>query len=223
MTRFVSYVRVSTQRQGASGLGLDAQKKAVADFLAARPGSTLVAEFVEVETGSANDRVELASALHMCKLTGATLLIAKLDRLSRNAVFLMSLQEAGTAFTCCDMPEANEMVIGIMAVMAQHERKMIAARTKAALAAAKAKGRVLGSPANLRNQEVGRVNGREQQRKAAERRAESLKPIIEDIRRAGHTSLKAIAAELAARQIKTPRGGEWGIGQVANVLKRLAA
>src|SRR3954453_20452408 len=122
--RFVSYLRVSTDRQGKSGLGLDAQRKAVADFLNGGRWD-LIAEFVEVESGKRDDRPKLAEALALCRLHNATLVIAKLDRLSRDAAFLLGLQKAGVRFVAADMPEANELVVGIMAVVAQAERKMI--------------------------------------------------------------------------------------------------
>ncbi len=140
---FVSYLRVSTARQGQSGLGMEAQRKAVSDYL--NDGQWQhIAEFVEVESGKNNDRVELAKAMALCRLRNATLVIAKIDRLSRDAHFLLGLQKAGVRFVAADMPEANEMVVGIMAVVAQAERKMISARTKAALAAAKTRGINLG-------------------------------------------------------------------------------
>ena len=154
--RFVSYLRVSTDRQGRSGLGLEAQRKAVDDFLNGGRWK-LIAEFVEVESGKRDDRPKLAEALALCRLHNAVLVIAKLDRLSRDAHFLLGLQKAGVRFVAADMPEANEMVVGIMAVVAQAERKMISARTKAALAAAKARGKRLGNPGNLRNQDAGRI------------------------------------------------------------------
>jgi DNA invertase Pin-like site-specific DNA recombinase len=144
---FVSYLRVSTARQGRSGLGLEAQRQAVADFHAGGAWRH-VAEFVEVESGARDTRPRLADALALCGIHGATLVIAKLDRLSRDAAFLLNLQKAGVRFVAADMPEANELVVGIMAVVAQAERKMISARTKAALAAAKVRGMQLG---NLRN------------------------------------------------------------------------
>src|SRR3954467_13708375 len=138
--RFVSYLRVSTDRQGRSGLGLEAERKAVKDFLNGGRWD-LIAEFVEVESGKRDARPKLAEALALCRLHNATLVIAKLDRLSRDAAFLLGLQKAGVRFVTADMPEANELVVGIMAIVAQAERKMISARTKAALAAAKARGR----------------------------------------------------------------------------------
>src|SRR3954447_17458017 len=157
--RFISYLRVSTNRQGRSGLGLVAQRKAVDDYLNGGEWS-VIAELVEVESGKRDDRPKLAEALTLCRLHNAILVIAKLDLLSRDAHFLLGLQKAGVRFVAADMPEANELVVGIMVVVAQAERKMISARTKAALAAAKARGVRLGRPENLRNQDVGRVEGR---------------------------------------------------------------
>jgi DNA invertase Pin-like site-specific DNA recombinase len=141
--KFVSYLRVSTDRQGASGLGLEAQRKAVLDYLNGGRW-TLVAEFVETESGAKTDRPKLADALALARAHGAKLVIAKLDRLSRDAHFLLGLQNAGVQFVAADMPEANEMIVGIMAVVAQAERKLISKRTKDALAAAKARGQKLG-------------------------------------------------------------------------------
>ena len=140
--------------RAALGLGLEAQRKAVEDFLNGGRWQ-LMAEFVEVESGKRDDRPKLAEALALCRLHSATLVIAKLDRLCRDAHFLLGLQKAGVRFVAADMPEANEMVVGIMAVVAQAERKMISARTKAALAAAKARGKRLGTPENLRNHDLG--------------------------------------------------------------------
>ena len=142
--KFVSYLWVSTDRQGRSGLGLEAQRKAVTDYLDGGRWE-LIAEFVEVETGKRDDRPKLKQALHRCKVTGATLVIAKLDRLSRKLAFIAALQDSGAKFVAADMPEANETMIQFMAVIAQHERKMISARTKAALAAAKARGQPFGN------------------------------------------------------------------------------
>src|SRR6266478_5906691 len=143
-SKFVSYLRVSTARQGKSGLGLEAQREAVKQFVTSRAGRSIAPEFIEVESGKRNDRPELEKALKRCRLTGATLVVAKLDRLSRNAAFLMTLRDAGVQFVAADLPEANTMTVGVMAVVAQHEREAISARTKAALQAAKARGRKLG-------------------------------------------------------------------------------
>src|SRR4051812_6074538 len=140
MGKFVSYLRVSTAQQGQSGLGLEAQRQAVADYLA-NTGGNLVETYTEIESGKRNDRPELAKAMHHAKVIGGTLVIAKLDRLSRNAHFLLGLKNAGVEFVACDMPHANRLTVGIMALVAEQERDAISARTKAALAAAKARGK----------------------------------------------------------------------------------
>ncbi len=217
--KFVSYLRVSTDKQGRSGLGLEAQRKAVEDFL--NGGSwKLISEFVEVESGSRNERPKLAAALALCRLHGATLVIAKLDRLSRDAHFLLGLQKAEVKFVAADMPEANEMVVGIMAVVAQAERKMISARTKAALAAAKARGAKLGRPENLRNQEAGREQGRARRTAIAGARVADLRPILDNVQASGAKSLRQIAAALNGRGIPSARGGAWSAVQVKRVLER---
>ena len=146
-TTYIAYYRVSTKRQGNSGLGLDAQKIQVQNFVG--NSSRILQEFVEVESGKKNDRPRLLEAIQACKNTNSKLLIAKLDRLSRNAAFIFTLRDSGVGFVCADMPEANSLTIGIMAVLAQDERERISARTKAALQAKKAKGAILGNPANL--------------------------------------------------------------------------
>ncbi len=143
--RFVAYERVSTARQGRSGLGLDAQRKAIDDIVRAR-GAGVVARFTEVESGRKADRPELQNALQVAKLTGATLVIAKLDWLSRNAAFLLTLRDSGVRFVAVDMPEANDLTVGIMALVAQQEREAISRRTREALAVAKARGVKLGNP-----------------------------------------------------------------------------
>jgi DNA invertase Pin-like site-specific DNA recombinase len=212
---FVSYLRVSTDRQGASGLGLVAQRKAVLDYLNGGPW-WLIAEYVEVESGANDDRPKLAEALARCRLHNATLVIAKLDRLSRDAHFLLGLQKAGVRFVAADMPEANEMIVGIMAVVAQAERKMISKRTKDALQAAKARGVKLGGdrdnlPAVA---EKGRLAGLEVRRKAAQQRVVDIAPVVAHLRAHEATSLRQIAAGLNDRRIPAPRGGEWNAAQV---------
>lgn len=146
MQKFIAYYRVSTDKQGASGLGLEAQQASVRKYATDR---ALLAEYSEVESGKKNARPMLAQALAHAAATGATLLIAKLDRLSRNAAFVLELQNSGVDFICCDMPAANKLTIGIMALLAQHEREQISTRTKAALSALKERGVKLGMPNNL--------------------------------------------------------------------------
>lgn len=147
MTKYIGYYRVSTQKQGISGLGLEAQRTDVSRFIS--KGGKLIAEFQDIESGKNNNRPNLMNAIEACKKSGATLLIAKLDRLSRNASFVFTLRDSKVDFTCCDMPNANRVTIGIMAVLAQDERERIGSRTKAALAELKRSGKQLGSPQNL--------------------------------------------------------------------------
>ena len=220
--KFVSYLRVSTDRQGRSGLGFEAQRKAVTDCLDCGRWE-LIAEFVEVETGKRDDRPKLKQALHRCKVTGATLVIAKLDRLSRKLAFIAALQDSGAKFVAADMPEANETMIQFMAVIAQHERKMISARTKAALAAAKARGQRLGNvngAAALRRAAKGNVAAVDAIKASADRHTANVLPVIEDIRAAGSGTLEGIARELSARGILTARGGQWYATTVRNLLAR---
>ena len=218
--KFVSYLRVSTLKQGQSGLGVEAQRHAVANFLNGGQW-THVCEFVETESGSRDDRPKLAEALAVCRLHNATLVIAKLDRLSRDAHFLLGLTKAGVKFVAADMPEANEMVVGMMAVVAQAERKMISQRTKAALAAAKARGIRLGKPGNLTNQMLGCANGRAVRSRQATERATDIAPVIADIRKAGASSLRDVAAQLNQRGIPAARGGQWSAVQVRRVAKQI--
>jgi DNA invertase Pin-like site-specific DNA recombinase len=216
--RFIAYYRVSTAQQGRSGLGLEGQRAAVAAFLNGGHWRVL-AEFTEVESGANNARPELAKALTACRLKGAALVIAKIDRLSRDAAFLLSLEKSGVEFVAADMPNANRMTVGIMAVIAEEERRMIAARTKAALAAAKARGIALGGWKG--GPKVDGRLGAEANTKHAEAFAATLAPIIGDMRGRGLT-LREMAAELTAQGIRTPRGGQWSACAVRNMLLRLA-
>ncbi|SFG40934.1 Site-specific DNA recombinase [Palleronia marisminoris] len=221
--RLVAYERVSTARQGRSGLGLAAQRKAIDDFAVSR-GVEVLARFTEIESGRRNDRPELEKALNLARLTGATLVIAKLDRLSRNAAFLLTLQGSGVRFVACDLPEANDLTVGIMALVAQQEREAISRRTKEALAAAKARGVKLGNPngaAALRRAGKGGAALREAVRCNADAFAVEVMPVVEEIRAAGSTSLRAVVAELNARGIRTRRGGQWHVSTVRNLLRRL--
>lgn len=225
MHRVVAYYRVSTEEQGRSGLGLEAQRTAVADLCRQR-GWDIVAEFTEVESGKRDDRPQLAAAMKRAKVTGARLVIAKLDRLSRNVAFLAALQDSGAKFTAADMPEADEFTIHILAAVAQRERKLASDRTKAALAAAKARGLKLGNPngaAAIRRAAKGTAAALEAVRAKAASRAEDYAETIADVRAAGASSLAAIATELNERGIVTARGGRWHPSSVRNLLRRLAA
>ena len=225
LQRLVAYERVSTARQGASGLGLEAQRKTIEAFAASR-GAEVLARFTEVESGKRADRPELAKALHLAKVTGATLVIAKLDRLSRNAAFLLALRDSGVRFVAVDMPEANDLTVGIMALVAQAEREAISRRTREALAVAKARGVKLGNPngaASLRRAGKGGVALRAAVSANAEEFARDLAAVVTDIRAAGTVSLRAIAAELALRGIRTRRGGQWQVSNVQVLLRRLSA
>ncbi len=218
--RFVSYLRVSTQRQGRSGLGVEAQREAVTGYL--NGGNwALVQEIVEVESGRNNERPQLARALALCRLHRAKLLVAKLDRLGRNVAFVSALMESNVKFVAVDCPEANELTVHILAAMAEYEAKAISARTKAALKAAKARGTKLGG---LR-WDVTRVaaQGREaslqaRQEQAARFRADIL-PVIQDKQRKGAATLQQIADALNADETPTARGGEWSAVQVQRILK----
>lgn len=219
-TRYVGYFRVSTARQGRSGLGLDAQKEAVRQFLAG-DASNLIAEFVEVESGKRSEnRPKLAEAMRLCRLRGAVLLIAKIDRLARNVAFISALMESGVSFVAADIPKANDFTLHVLAAVAENEAKMISSRTRAALAAAKARGVKLGgNPTNLAGKaKLGAAASAHKRSAAARARREDLLPVFEDIKASGAVSLGAIAAELNARGIPTARGGQWSPVQVRRVL-----
>src|SRR3954452_7163685 len=216
--RTVACYRGSTDKQGRSGLGLAAQREAVRVFLAGK-GWPPAAEFVEVESGRRDDRPELARALEACRLYRATLVIAKLDRLSRNASFLLSLRDAGVEFVACDMPEANRLTVGIMALMAEHEAEMVSKRTRDALAAAKARGQRLGGFRGYVPSENNRAQAARARTAMARERAGQVLPMIRELQAAGITSLAGIARELSKRGVPTPRGaGTWQAVQVARVL-----
>jgi DNA invertase Pin-like site-specific DNA recombinase len=215
--KFVAYYRVSTDRQGKSGLGLDAQKEAVQQRLNGGRWQ-MVAEFVEVESGKRASRPQLDAALAACKKHKATLIVAKLDRLTRNVAFLLKLIDAGIEVLFCDLPELNgamgRFVLIVMASVAELEAGLISERTKAALKAAKARGIRLGR------------HGAEvlapKYRKEAYQRAQDLEPVIQKLQAKGY-SLNRIAAELNKRKVPTPRLGKWDHSSVRNVLQRLAA
>lgn len=225
MKRYIAYYRVSTKRQGDSGLGLDAQRMQVSEFVRSR-GAEILQEFIEIESGSVDDRPQLQSALAASKLYRAPLLIAKLDRLSRSAAFLMTLQESGVEFTCADMPDVCSMTVGVMALVARQEREAISARTKAALEQAKARGKTLGG--RRRGQRLptdeSRARGAAKLRAQADERAEQYRgPVLEAIR-AGCDNSAEIARRFNAYDIPTLKGkvGTWQTVQVARLLKRLS-
>ena len=216
-------LHVSTARQGKSGLGLEAQSAAIDNFADSR-SAEITARFTEVESGKRSDRPELLKALNLAKLTGATLVIAKLDRLSRNAAFLLTLRDSGVRFLACDMPEANDLTVGIMALVAQQEREAISRRTREALQAAKARGVKLGNPngaAALRRAGKGGAALRATVRANADRHAAELAEVLADIRAQGCTTLRAIACELNSRGILTRRCGRWHVSNVKNLIGRL--
>lgn len=236
--KFISYLRVSTAKQGASGLGVEAQRKAVADYLNGGRW-TVITEVVEIESGKRNDRPKLDEALRLCRIHGGTLVIAKLDRLSRDAAFLMKLQSDGVRFVAADMPEANEMVVGIMAVVAQAERKMISSRTKAALAVKRdfyakltdaerdalvAQGRAtrLGGDRGVIPTADAQAKGGAATKAKSISRASDIAPIIRDIQASGITSASGIATALNDQGIPTARGGTWQAVQVQRVLAKAA-
>lgn len=218
--KFVAYYRVSTQRQGRSGLGLDAQRSAVRDYLNGGEW-TLVSEFTEIESGKLNERPELAKALAACRIHGATLVIAKLDRLSRDAHFLIGLSKGGVEFTATDMPNANRLTVGIMALVAQQEREAISSRTKAALAAAKARGTRLGRPENLSNRLGGVSQSADIRRENSRKFSADIAPVLEEATKAGAMSLRSIAAWLNTSGVPARLGGNWSANQVRRILTRL--
>ena len=212
-TQFVAYLRVSTNKQGHSGLGLEAQQAAVAAFT----GGEIIAEYVEIESGRKADRPQLAAAIAHCRRVGATLVVAKLDRLSRNVAFVSALIESGVEFVAVDNPNANRLTIHILAAVAEEEARAISTRTKAALAAAKARGTKLGTPANLTN--AHRVKGAEAMKAKAQRAYAHIITAMAAMRAAG-ASLQAIADDLNQRGETTQRGSQWSRTQVSRALAR---
>ena len=219
---FVSYLRVSTQKQGQSGLGLEAQRKAVEDYLNGGDWK-LIEEVVEVESGKKNKRPKLTEAIELCKACGATLVVAKIDRLTRDAAFLLNLKDAGIDFIAADLPEANRLTIGIMALVAEQEREAISKRAKEALAAAKVRGVQLGAYRD--GNFVGRVGTSKDAKKASEartalyrRRAAAKLPMIKKVDPDDSLSLRGIAQKLNDMGVPTISGkGNWS----ANSVRRL--
>ena len=209
----IGYVRVSTDRQGVSGLGLEAQREAIAAY-ARQTGARITCLYEEVESGRRVNRPQLAAALKAARKAKATLVIARLDRLARNVAFVSQIMDAGVDFVACDNPHATRLTLHILAAVAEHEAAMISARTKAALKAAKARGVALGSP--VARDTVGQA--RQARSVKAKANAQNVAAVIRDIERSGVSALSHIAKALEARGIKTPRGStSWQAAQVARV------
>lgn len=234
--KIVSYKRVSTQKQGKSGLGLEAQDAAIGEYAASKH-ARVIGEFTEIESGRTNNRPELVAALHHAKVTGATLVIAKLDRLSRSASFTLALRDSGVRFVCCDMPEANDLTIGVLAVVAQAEAEAISRRTKDALKISRTRIASTGQRGHRSVKRLGNPNGAASLRRAAkgngaavaairwhaDQRALDLAQVVKAIRQGGAATLAAIATELNNREMMTPRGGRWHASSVANLLRRMTS
>ncbi|MEJ1241403.1 recombinase family protein [Chryseolinea sp. T2] len=217
--KFVAYYRVSTHRQGASGLGLDAQRQTVQDFIKGDKRHVLESSYKEVETGKNNARAELMKALSHCKKSGATLLIAKLDRLSRNVAFIFTLRDSGVPFRALDVPDANTLTIGIFATVAQHEREIISARIKDALAAKKRRGFKLGTPANLTAKAIKRGMQVRIENARSNENNQKANTLIQSLRKQG-ISFAAIASELNANNFTTSRGNQFYAGSVERLFKQ---
>ena len=208
---FVAYLRVSTDRQGISGLGLEAQRDAV-DSYVARNGGSIVAEFVEVESGKKSNRPELQAALVECRRRKAKLLIAKLDRLARSVHFISGLMDGGVDFVAVDNPHANRLMLHLLAAFAEHEREMISQRTKAALRAAKARGVILGE----NGRELAKLNAARAMSYAAE-----IAPLINAFRAEGIRSHSGLASALNEAGVKSRNGAKWHPATVARVCHRI--
>lgn len=219
--RFVAYYRVSTRKQGKSGLGLDAQRECVAAYLNGGDWK-LVGEFTEIESGKRKDRPKLAEALALCRVYNAVLVIAKLDRLARNVAFIANLLEAKVEFVAADMPTASTFTVHIMAAVAQQEALMIADRTQKAMATAKARGTLLGrrDAAIAAFSSMGTKASAEVRSGQAIAKANDLLPVIRAIQAGGASSLRQIADVLNEREIATARGKRWSAVQVARALQR---
>jgi len=214
MKAAIAYYRVSTDQQGKSGLGLEAQQEAVRLF-AEREGYQVTAHFTEIESGKKNKRPQLLAALDQCRKKKATLIIAKLDRLGRNVAFIANLMESRVQFKAVDNPHADELMIHLLAAFAQHERKQISSRTKDALQAAIRRGAQLGKH--------GKEVLSQQNSEAADEFAERMRPILADIQRQGMTTIRAICEELNQREIPTFRsqGESWHVTTVQRLVKRV--
>lgn len=225
MCKVVAYYRVSTARQGRSGLGLEAQRRAVETLCEARAWE-IIDSFTEVESGAKSDREELTAALHKARVTGATLVVAKLDRLSRSAVHTLTIRDSGVRVVSADEPDATDLLIGIRATINQEERDLISQRTREALAAAKARGVKLGNPngaAALRRAGKGNAASLKAIKRNANRAAREMAPVVAELRSQGASSLGQLATALNQGGYQTPRGGRWHPSSVRNLLNRIEA
>jgi DNA invertase Pin-like site-specific DNA recombinase len=220
--QYIAYYRVSTDKQGASGLGLEAQQEAVRHFLGVDPHAT----YVEVESGGCSTRPELAKAIEHCRAANATLVVAKLDRLTRDLKMLLNIMDAGTRVQCLDLPKdmdtttaTGRLTVQIMGGMAEFQRRRISENTKDALAAAKARGTKLGSPCIQKALQA----SIEAKQLMAKRFDAQVLPMIHKFQQAGHKTSRAIADQLTLAGVPTARGGtRWGHGQVCEILRRAA-
>ena len=210
--KYVAYYRVSTDKQGRSGLGLDAQRSAVHRCLG-QSGGELIEEYTEEESGKKNNRPELERALAVCRRQRATLILATLDRLARKVYFIAGLMESRVNFVLADMPEATPFEIHIRAAMAEEEGRKISERTKVALAALKARGKRLGSP---RIDDLSRAN-----RLQADTFAAYIAPVIAELQKTGHNTIESLRDELNRRRVPTARGGTWHKATVHRLIKRI--
>ena len=216
--RYVAYYRVSTQKQGFSGLGLEAQQSAVANYISHR-GGELIEAFQEVESGRKTNRVALRRAINLCKATKSTLIIAKLDRLSRNATFMFQLQDSNLDIVACDCPEMDKFTARLLAVFAEREAELISQRTKAALAAKKARGEKFGGSVSMN--EAIRQAAHAACRKKADDYVTEISGHIRRAQHSGFTSLRQICAYLDEHGVPTAREGRWQANTVRNVLARM--
>lgn len=222
--KFISYIRVSTGKQGRSGLGLEAQRKSIQDYVQ-KNNWTVLQEFIEVDSGKNDERKQLKLALEACKRTGSKLLLAKLDRLSRDVAFIANLMKSKAEFVCCDFPEANSFTIHILSAMGEYERELIANRTRNALKAWKERNpnKKLGKKENLTDtaRAKGRVEAVKSIRNKADEYTSMVYPIIKELQNQG-MSLHAIARKLSSDGELTARGTTaWDATKVRNVLKRV--
>lgn len=208
MMNFIAYYRVSTQRQGQSGLGLESQQSVVADYINRQEG-VLLHQYTEVESGKNNNRPELAKALQHCQLTNSTLIVSKLDRLSRDLHFLSSVMQSNIKFICCDQPNSGPLVLQVLAAVAEEERRAISTRTKLALTEAKKRGVELGNPNFNEVRNTCTSNAHSQFMTNTKKYREAILPVIENVKAAGTTTLKGIAEELNRLGFKSRTGKQF--------------